>query len=268
MKPAILTDLTKCIGCAACVMACKEINDLPAGGEDRLSADTWCAVKEEHGIWVRRQCMHCLDPACATVCPVGALHKTPEGPVVYDESRCIGCRYCMIGCPFGIPRYEWDEPRPRVQKCILCFEKRLAVGEQPACTAACPTGAIVFGDRDELVRTAKQRIAAAPGRYLDHVFGETEAGGTSVLYLSNVSLESLGFSGGLRGGPYPRLTWDVLSKLPNVVSVGAVLLFGIWWISGRRDTLERVRNGELTLEQAMERKPPFGGSSHDERRQP
>jgi len=256
MRPAILTDLTRCIGCGACVLACREINDLPAEAPtDRLSADSWCAVRSENGIWVRRQCMHCIDPACVAVCPVGALQKTPEGPVVYDESRCIGCRYCMVGCPFGIPRYEWDDPRPRVQKCILCFEKRLKQGQQPACTATCPTGAIAFGDRDELIRAAKQRIAEAPGKYMDHVFGETEAGGTSVLYLSSVPLESLGFAGGLRGDPYPRLTWEVLSKLPNVVSVGAVLLFGIWWISSRRDTLERVRAGEITLEEALERKP-------------
>ncbi len=267
MKPAILTDLTRCIGCRACVMACREINGLPSeASDDRLSADTWCAVRNEGGVWVRRQCMHCLDPACVAVCPVAALHKTPEGPVVYDESRCIGCRYCMIGCPFDVPRYEWDEPLPRVQKCVLCFQKRLQRGEQPACTAACPTGAIVFGDRDELIREARRRIAQAPGHYLDHVYGEYEAGGTSVLYLSNVSLESLGFREGLRGGPYPRLTWDVLSKLPNVVSIGAVLLFGIWWISGRRETLERVRRGELSLDEAMEQRPPVVESRDGDRR--
>jgi formate dehydrogenase iron-sulfur subunit len=257
MKPAILTDLTRCIGCSACVMACKEINGLPEGETDELSSDTWCAVSREGDHWVRRQCMHCLDPACVAVCPVGALHKTAEGPVVYDESRCIGCRYCMVGCPFGVPRYEWDNPLPRVQKCILCFEKRVSKGEQPACTAACPTGAIVFGDRDELILEAKERIAANAEGYVDHVYGETEAGGTSVLYLSSVPLESLGFNGGMRGGPYPRLTWDVLSKLPNVVSVGAVMLFGIWWITGRREAVQRVENEEMTLEQAMEQHPPL-----------
>jgi len=268
MKPGVLTDLTRCVGCSACVMACKEVNGLPQGETDRLSATSWCAVKREQDTWVRRQCMHCIDPACVAVCPVAALHKTPEGTVAYDEDRCIGCRYCMIGCPFGVPRYTWDSPYPRIQKCILCLDERLRRGEEPACTSACPSGAIVFGDRDELIEEAHERIAAAPQGYLDHVWGETEAGGTSVLYLSNVPLESLGFAGGLQPAPYPRLTWDVLSKLPNVVSVGAVLLFGIWWLNGRRETLEQVRDGTLTLDQAMERKPPLFDPPEDERRRP
>lgn len=261
MKPAILTDLTRCIGCEACVLACKEVNGLPRdGGRDgKLSATTWTAVERRGGVFVRRQCMHCLEPACASVCPVAALRKTPEGPVVYDESRCIGCRYCMLSCPFGIPKYEWDRPLPRVQKCILCFEKRLAQGRQPACTEACPTGATVFGDRDELIREAQRRMAAEPDRYVDRIYGLTEAGGTSVLYLSGVPFEELGFVTSLAHEPYPGLTWEILKKLPNVVSVAGVLMVGIWWITGRRETLDRVRRGELTMEEAMRQKPPLGG---------
>lgn len=258
MKPAILTDLTRCIGCEACVWACKEVNGLPReGGATELSATTWTAVERRRGVNVRRQCMHCLDPACASVCPVAAITKTPEGPVVYDESRCMGCRYCMIGCPFGVPKYEWASPLPRVQKCQMCFQKRLAEGRQPACTEACPTGATVFGDRAELLAEAHRRIAAEPDRYVDHVYGETEAGGTSVLYLSAVPFAELGFASAVSTDPYPRLTWDILSKLPNVVSIGGLLLFGIWWLSNRRDTLAKLRNGEITLAEAVKRMPPL-----------
>ncbi len=245
MTPAILTDLTRCVGCEACAWACKEVNDLPReAGVENLNADTWTAVDHHDAAHVRRQCMHCLDPSCVSVCPVGALHKTEEGPVVYDQDRCIGCRYCMIGCPFDVPKYEWDSVKPRVQKCILCYEKRLAEGKQPACTAACPTGATMFGDRDDLLREAHARIAAAPDRYVDHVYGEREAGGTSVLYLSSVPFDEVGLDTDVRSDPYPRLTWSVLSKLPNVVSVAGVALAGIWWITGRREDVRRAEHPE------------------------
>ena len=264
MRPAILTDLTKCVGCKACVWACKDVNELPRDGStEELSAVNWSSVEAHGEIDVRRQCMHCLDPACVSVCPVGALHKTPEGPVVYDASRCIGCRYCMIGCPFGIPKYEWDSPIPKVQKCILCFEKRLKEGRQPACTEACPTGATIFGDRDVLIHEAQHRILDHPDRYVDHIYGLEEAGGTSVLYLSSVPFEALGFKTHVSSDPYPRLTWDVLSKIPNVVSVAGVALFGIWWITSRKDLMDKVGRGELTLQEAMRKMPPLKSKSED-----
>jgi formate dehydrogenase iron-sulfur subunit len=261
MKAAILNDLTRCIGCEACACACKEVNDLPREqSADKLSATTWSIVEKRPRANVRRQCMHCLEPACASVCPVAALRKTPEGPVIYDESRCIGCRYCMVGCPFGIPKYEWDSPLPRVRKCIMCFEKRIKEGRQPACTAACPTGATVFGDRDELIQEARRRIQAEPGKYVDHIYGLNEAGGTSVMYLSSVPFEELGFKELVSNDPYPRLTWNILSKLPNVVSVGGVLMMGIWWLTRRKQLVEQVRRGEMTLEQAMGRSPAPGSA--------
>jgi formate dehydrogenase iron-sulfur subunit len=257
MSFAILNDLTKCIGCRACVLACGEINGLPAPGpEAKLSATTWTAVERRAGLNVRRQCMHCLEPACVSVCPVAALRKTELGPVVYDESRCIGCRYCMVGCPFGIPKYEWDKALPRVRKCILCFEKRVSQGLKPACTEACPTGATIFGERDDLIAVALDRIRSQPELYVEHVYGLREAGGTSVLYLSSVPFDEIGFKTGLKSDPYPALTWDVLSKLPNVVGVGGLLLFGIWWISNRRENVRKVEVDGITLEEATLESPP------------
>lgn len=239
---AILTDLTRCIACGACALACKEINGLPRGGMDRLTATTWTIVEKRQGVGIRRQCMHCLDPTCASVCPVKALEKTPEGPVVYHEDRCIGCRYCIMACPFEIPKYEWDEPlAPRVQKCIFCYSKRLSKGEEPACTSVCPTRATIFGNRGDLITEARRRIRENPGRYVDHIYGLEEAGGTSVLYLSDIPFERLGFKALRKGKAYPPLTGRVLSQIPDVISVGGVLLLGVWWIMRRRDSLARGR---------------------------
>lgn len=264
-RPAMLIDLTRCIGCEACVWACKEANGLPREtGVARLSATTWSALERHRGVPVRRQCMHCLEPACASVCPVGALHKTAAGPVVYDPDRCIGCRYCMVGCPFGVPKYEWSSTRPTVKKCLFCYEKRVAEGRLPACAEACPTGATKFGDRDALLVEAHERMAAEPGRYVPRIYGEREAGGTSILYLSAVPFEELGFKTQLATDPYPGLSWQVLSKLPNVVSVGGALLAGIWWITSRRDTLEKARRGEITWDEAMKRKPPLVAERPDD----
>lgn len=262
MRFGILTDLTRCKGCQACVWACKEINELPReDGGAKLSATTWTTIEKHNGVSVRRHCMHCLDPACVSVCPVAALKKLANGPVVYDETRCIGCRYCMVACPFNMPKYEWQSALPRVRKCIMCFEKRVKEGRQPACTEACPTGATIFGDREGLLRQAQQRIQDQPERYVDRVYGDDEAGGTSVLYLSQLPFDQVGFRVGIQKQSYPRLTWDVLSKLPNVVSVGGVLMLGIWWIVGRRDTMEKVRQGDLTIEEAFgDTGKPYGES--------
>ena len=238
MKPAILTDLTKCTGCMACASACKEINALPVDdGASELSATTWTSIETKAGVHIRRQCMHCLDPTCVSVCPVGALVKTDLGAVIYDESKCMGCRYCMISCPFGIPKYEWESTLPKVQKCIMCFEKRLSEGKQPACTSVCPTGATIFGDRDDLLHEARHRIDDNPDRYVDHIYGATEAGGTSVLYLSGLPFDRLGFNTDLQGSPYPPLTWAILKKVPNVVTLGGVFFGGLWWLTKRKNEI-------------------------------
>jgi formate dehydrogenase iron-sulfur subunit len=240
---AILTDVTRCIGCESCVNACKETNGTGVDHEwrwqkriDDLSATRWTTLvrrPEEH--YVRQQCRHCLEPACVSACPVGALHKTPEGPVVYNGTICMGCRYCMMACPFAIPRYLWADPVPKVRKCVLCYDK-LKSGElkQPACTAACPTGATIFGERGQLLGIAHERIRANPERYLDKVFGEDEVGGTSVLYISDIDLSFLGLKRDLGTEALPEKTWAVLRDVPPVFLGMGALMFGTWWVIERR----------------------------------
>ena len=177
-KKAMLIDLTLCVGCNACQAACKETNHMPEKEEKSLSPTTYTALDEYEGVFVRRMCQHCDDPTCASVCPVGAFTKMPEGPVVYDVDKCIGCRYCMQACPFQVPRYEWSSTYPRIQKCVMCHE-RLAKGLPTACSEACPTGATKFGDRDELLTEAYTRITGEPDKYVQKIYGEKEVGGTS-----------------------------------------------------------------------------------------
>jgi formate dehydrogenase iron-sulfur subunit len=229
----LLFDSTRCIGCGACSAACKEQNALPPEIEAQATADTWTVVEQCAGQNVRRLCMHCLEPACVSVCPVGAMSKTEAGPVVYDAQKCIGCRYCIVACPFSVPKYQWQRPIPIVGKCILC-RPRVEAGQPTACAAVCPTGATLFGPREELLREARARIAAAPSSYVDHVFGLAEVGGTSVLMLASVPFVELGFSAKLPLRPLPLLTWQVLSGIPDFVAVAAVGLYGIHWITKRR----------------------------------
>ncbi len=252
---ALLIDLTMCIGCNSCQEACKKENSLTGGEEKNLSATAYTALNEYNGVYVRRMCMHCQVPTCASVCPVGAFTKTKEGPVLYDESKCIGCRYCMQACPFQVPRYEWSSTYPRVQKCRLCAD-RLAKGLPTACSEACPTGATKFGDREELVKEAYARFAAEPGKYVNKIYGLEEVGGTTILYISSVPFEQLGFKTNLQTTPMPTLTWNVLSKIPGIVSVGGVLLYGIWWITNRRTEVQQLEKKLSDMEK------PTNGKNH------
>src|SRR5512133_2607024 len=238
MTAAILTDLTRCIGCGACTLRCKETNGLRYSEVDNLDAYTWCSISKQQGLYVKRQCMHCAEPTCASVCPVGALHKTALGPVVYDADKCMGCRYCMQACPFQVPAYEWDKRLPKVRKCNMCYERQIK-GEPTACTAACPTNATVCGERDSLIAEARKRIAEKPGQYFDRIYGVQEVGGTSVLYLSAVPFEQIGLRTNVPKEALPKLTWQVLELVPDVVSTGSVLLGGVWWITNRRSEVSR-----------------------------
>jgi len=239
MKSAILFDSTKCIGCEACVAACKEKNNLPPTVDPKLTAYTWTVVEQRDNAFARRMCMHCESPTCASVCPVGAFQKQPDGPVTYDASRCMGCRYCVMACPFGVPKYQWDRAVPIVQKCIMCPD-RIARGQAPACASVCPTGATTFGDRNRLIGEARARLAAAPKSYVPRIYGLEEVGGTSVLILSGVPFAGLGLRTDLPLQPLPMLTWQVLSKIPDFVVVGGAFLYGIWWITNRRSKVEAL----------------------------
>ena len=251
MSFGILFDSTRCIGCGACAAACKESNGLPLPIEHETTAYTWTVVEKRGGAHVRRMCMHCLTPTCASVCPVGAMRKTEQGPVVYDAKKCIGCRYCIMACPFNVPKYQWDQPVPVVGKCVMCHA-RLEHGQAPACATVCPTGATTFGDRAALVKEARERIAAEPGRYVQRVYGLEEAGGTSVLMLAGVSFAGLGLPENLPHEAMPLLTWRVLSKLPDVVLMGAAFLYGVHWITKRRAYVALMEGPGGTVE------PPTG----------
>ena len=239
---AILIDITRCIGCRACEATCKEIHGFPAGQEPKLSATAFTVLQEREGKFVRRMCMHCQDPTCVSVCPVGALQKTALGPVTYDADKCIGCRYCMLACPFQVPAYQWNKVAPFVMKCDMCSE-RVGRGEQPACVAACPVGAAQFGTRKEMLAEAQKRIRENPS-YVPRIYGAEEVGGTSVLFVSDVPFEKLGFASVPPTQPMPTLTAAALGDVPVVVLVGAALLSSLYWITQRRQEVALAEGEE------------------------
>jgi formate dehydrogenase iron-sulfur subunit len=209
MTSAVLVDLVRCMGCRSCQVACKAWNDHPGeithclGSYDNpasFSADTWSLIRfneiDDAGklYWVfnKLQCMHCENPGCVSVCPVGALEKTPEGPVIYDDQKCIACHRCQAACPFGVPSYAGQEKQGVMSKCTFCAE-RIAEGYEPACVKTCSTDALVFGDRAGLIAEGRRRISTRPEKYLNHIYGEKEAGGTSWMYISPVAFDKVGF---------------------------------------------------------------------------
>lgn len=276
MSLAVLVDLALCSGCRACVGACKLANNLPLDQQDwfqgemfrgdylpsvrgqtnqpRLNSTTYTVVEYHditqssetpHWLFTKRQCMHCLSPACESACPVGAFEKLEQGPVVYHPERCMGCRYCMMACPFGVPTYEWDKPIPYVRKCTFCAQRLLPNPKQPtdptervpACAKACPTGALMFGRRSELLREAKSRIKATPNKYIDYVYGEKEAGGTSWLYISPIPFGQLGFPQHTGTRPYPEYTEAALGSVPLVIVGGGACLAGLYLFWKRKQEI-------------------------------
>jgi Fe-S-cluster-containing dehydrogenase component len=274
-----LYDATLCIGCKSCMVNCKKYNSVPGGAlyepgrtipYERISADEIYdaplelsakslsiikAYKNGTGLeqnavengfsFVKNNCMHCLDPACVSVCPVGALLKDPgSGAVTYDQDKCIGCRYCQVACPFGVPKFQWESTSPKIVKCQLCHH-RYKDGGIAACCEFCPTGASIFGPVTELRAEAQRRLTLKFGsdyyfptstvassnrlpkkvsKYLDHVYGLTEAGGTQYLLLAGVPFDLLGFNPDITDQTYPDLTWAYIRKLP--VLIGALLVGG------------------------------------------
>ncbi len=259
MKPAMLIDLTKCIGCGACANVCKEVNHLPPVVDPVLTWKTWKVVEQRDGYFIPRACMHCEDPDCVSVCPVGAMEKTKLGPVIWHSDICIGCRYCVQSCPFQIPKYQWDSPTPAVGKCIMCYERQKE-GKQTACAEVCPTGATKFGDRDKLIIEAKKRIGENPDLYVNHIYGLNEAAGTSILYLSSVPFEALGFKVKGMKRAFPALTFKVQKEVPKIFSTAFVFMYGLWWVINRRDKL----NGKTPDEIKKIEKEIYGIHDDDE----
>ena len=252
----ILHDITQCVGCRSCEAACARENALPVPDKPfkdlsvleekrRTTAADYTVVNKyevpgrKAPLFVKKQCNHCLEPACASVCFVRAFKKTETGAVTYDASVCVGCRYCMVACPFEIPTYEYDEAlSPRVMKCTMCYP-RIMRGEIPACVEACPKEALTFGKREDLINIARERIRQYPDRYIDHIYGETEMGGTSWLYLSSVPFKEVGMKEDLGVTPAPELTSGALSAVPVVVGLWPVLLMGLFAISKRKEIVFR-----------------------------
>jgi len=192
-KYGFLIDASRCIDCRSCLVACSVENNVSMKHTRIWMKDTGIQGEfpELKRYTAPYHCMHCVDPACVSACTVGALKQNEDGIVTYDNDRCIGCRYCMYACPFEVPHFEWDKQFALITKCDLCIA-RLEEGQaEPACAATCPTDAILFGSREDMLNLAHERIEKEPGRYVDHVFGEHENGGTSTFYISPVPFEEL-----------------------------------------------------------------------------
>lgn len=255
MSYAMLVDAVKCIGCQGCQVSCKNWNDRP--GERTMLGDTFgnpkgldsstytvCRFKEGAGPegiewhFSKVQCMHCAEPACVAACPCGALTKSKLGPVEYNNGLCIGCRYCMLACPFQVPTFEWKSALPYIQKCSFCSD-RIRNGIEPACSRTCAPGALTFGRREDLLKIAEDRINARPDKYINYIYGKDEVGGTSWLYISDTDFKNLSLREDVEKGNYANYSWKAISRTPAIGIGAAVLIAGFFFIADRRD-----RNGE------------------------
>jgi Fe-S-cluster-containing dehydrogenase component len=246
----VLVDTTRCIGCRSCEEACATAHGLPVPDiydesvfekERRTSETQWTVVNryntEKGTVYVKRQCMHCNQPACASACLVKAMFKTKEGPVIWRGRKCMGCRFCMISCPFDIPKFEYNSPNPKIQKCIMCWE-RIEKGEIPACVEACPAEALLFGKRRELLEEAKRRIYNEPEKYYHQIYGELDVGGTGWLYLSAVPFEQIGFRTDLGITPYPEFTKGFLYAVPVIFILWPSILLGLNHLTKREEEIK------------------------------
>ncbi len=262
----LLHDSALCVGCRSCEVACAKVNDLPVPEiepgdasvfeEMRRTTDKALTVVNRYlgptdsrpAVYRKHQCMHCNEPCCATVCPVKAFEKTPEGPVLYNADVCMGCRYCVMACPYFALAYEYDDPlTPRVMRCTMCYP-RLKDGLQPSCAEACPTGAIQFGEREELLKVARERIRKYPERYVDHIFGEHEFGGTSWLNLAGVEFDKLDLEGGVTYEPLPSIATSYLGVVPLVITIYPGLLLGMYAFSKRQEAVAKCEREDAVRE--------------------
>lgn len=265
----VLFDSNLCIGCRKCEEGCNKVNDLQAPEKPfddlsvleqkrRTSNEAFTVVNKyrdsesskSEDVFRKTQCNHCKEPACAAACFVQAFQKQPSGAVIYDASVCVGCRYCMIACPFEIPTYEYDKAfTPRVRKCTMCHP-RIIEGLLPGCVEICPTGALTYGKRKELLRIARERILSKPDEYIDHIYGEHEMGGTNWLYLSGTRFETIGLNEHLGTKPAIDYTAGVLSAVPLVVGLWPVLLTGSYAMNKRREKVARQEQ-ETAVDKAL-----------------
>ena len=263
----VLVDLSRCVGCRSCEAACNREQKLPAPekpfndfsvfdeihhGQKRRTDETRYTIVNrydipgrEHPLFRKIQCNHCLEPACLTSCFVNAYTKTPEGAVIYDSTVCVGCRTCMVACPFYIPTFRYSSAfKPRIMKCVFCHDTRLTKGLPPACVEACPQEALTFGRRTDLVAAGKQRIRENPGTYVDHLYGEHEAGGTSWMYLSPAPFEQVGIDTTVPKEPILNYVKDFLSIVPMVLTIWPALFAGFHLLATRKDKMAEQKKNE------------------------
>lgn len=263
----VLVDLSRCVGCRSCEAACNREQKLPAPekpfndfsvfdemhhGQKRRTDETRYTIVNrydipgrEHPLFRKIQCNHCLEPACLTSCFVNAYTKTPEGAVIYDSTVCVGCRTCMVACPFYIPTFRYSSAfKPRIMKCVFCYDTRLTKGLPPACVEACPQEALTFGRRTDLVAAGKQRIRENPGNYVDHLYGEHEAGGTSWMYLSPAPFEQVGIDTTVPKEPILNYVKDFLSIVPMVLTIWPALFAGFHLLATRKDKMAEQKKNE------------------------
>jgi Fe-S-cluster-containing dehydrogenase component len=247
----VIVDTTRCIGCRSCEEACAMAHDLPAPdisdesvfNEWRDTSVTQYTVVNRYEtdkgeIFCKRQCMHCNQPGCVAACLVRAMEKHEEGPVTWSEN-CMGCRYCMVSCPFDIPKFEYSSWNPRIMKCNLCWEESTKDGGNPACVDACPADALTFGTRRELIDEANRRIYENPDEYVRYIYGEHEVGGTSWLYLASVPFEQLGFRTDLGTRSYPDYTTGFLYAVPVVLVLWPAFLIGVNHLTRREEEIRQ-----------------------------
>jgi Fe-S-cluster-containing dehydrogenase component len=259
---AVLHDLSRCIGCRQCEAVCQKVNELPMperpfddlsilDGHRRTESGVYTVVNRFENdagpVYVKNQCNHCLEPACASACFVKAFAKDETGAVTYNADVCVGCRYCMVACPFNIPTYEYSSAfTPRVQKCTLCHP-RVEKGLLPGCVESCPKEALNFGPREQMIKIARERIGKYPGHYVDHIYGESEMGGTSWLYISHVPFAQAGMREDLGTTAAGKLTAGPLGAVPIVVGLWPVLLTGIYAINKRKDKIAKEERHAAVL---------------------
>ena len=264
----VLVDLTKCMGCGSCVVACKMHNNnewidhraqrpAPATGENALLADKNWTVVQKHRVprsdggetwrYVKKQCLHCKDPACVSSCFATAFKQTESGAVAYYPNLCVGCRYCMLACPFSVPKFEWDKPIPMLTKCSMCGD-RTKNGDAPACVTVCPTHVMTFGNYDDLLAEAKKRLSAPGNQYVQHIYGEEEAGGTLWLYISDKPFEELGFRMNVPKRSIPANTSGFMQATPKVGGIWFVILSFLYLFTKRRADIKKKK--ELNSDKA------------------